>query len=361
MPRHLFVERVCSPSARGDDEGACNDHNQYWWLPVDDSGCVDARWLGRQPSWVERSFRATFPDAATGCVAVPHERVLGGDSKDHAVQFRAAHPAAAAFYTWWRSLYDFTVFAPFVPGALLLPLSPAALDEMRALCVLGQANPHREPPWEQMLHLNAEVVPAAREFLARARSGGGDGTFVKSGTKSCKNDWPRRLFPALTITDMFEQLVKSGDVAADYLRPQHASAHPRAIVLQRWDATIGRDTEFRVFVTAKRVVAAAQQQWHTRLAAVPDLGGFLEALDALAAALPYADAVLDVHWHGGALRLIEVNPGGRWGSSGASLWSWDELAALLPDEDGAVPCRVWAGGLPTAAHDDPQQPVGVVV
>lgn len=319
----------------------CNDNNEHAWTPALPTTplTVDTAWLARQPAWVVASFDAAFPDAVRGAVAVPHATPDCTDSATYLAQ-----PAARAFYDWWIRLYDFARFAHCVPDAVLVPLSPSGVEELTALCEAGVQRPDAPVNTEACPVLEASAFPAVTAALAAFARAGAEGAFVKTSAKSAKNN--RRLTPATTLSEVLENLVHSEDVRRNMRRTT-------ALVLKPWDGTIGRHTEFRAFVEGGRVVAVAQQVWHTPLSHMPELTGLLPALTALCATLPYADAVLDVHWvgshcdcggggakesSGGTLRLLEVNPGGRWHASGASLFTWAEIAATHADR---VPVRLF--------------------
>jgi len=194
------------------------------------------------------------------------------------------------------------------------------------------------------------------------------GIFCKTHDKSAKNDVTLR--PLYTVEQVIEQLTISRDVLGMLelvltQNPDSTAANGSAccyLILLPWQDQITSHNEFRVFVQNHKVRAMAQQKWYLNLtcptrkendddsttnSANQEPLTRDKALMAARAAirqyehewihqLPshWRDAVLDVwidfeQYSEGAdnnvatmAHLIEVNPGGRWSSSGSSLFEW---------------------------------------
>lgn len=221
------------------------------------------------------------------------------------------------FYRWYYDLYDMKQYKELMEEAIFLELTDLHRKELVDLCNIGiwKGGGH-QPNMESVCYLES-FFPHIQNFLHVCS----DGVFVKLSHKSSKNDF--KMYPSYTITDVFDNLVHSPEVARTIMKSS-------SIVLKPWNPAITKSSEFRVFVESGHVIAVSQQEWHTPILSpiTFDLDEFTTKLDLLVAKLPYLDAVLDINYINKTLTLIEINPGCRWHSSGASLFKWDELSKL---------------------------------
>lgn len=290
----------------------CNNNNEYAWTPcIFDNKTVimvDTTWYSRQLAWIKSSFHENFPDAIVANISLPHDTPPN-----------LCNDGMLAFYRWWAGLYDFKYFIDCVPDASYIQLSSTAIDELRDMCTVGITRPDHVPNLEAYPCLEADVVPQMKKILSDYRCVG-KGAFIKTSRKSSKND--RRLEESHTISDLFDNIIHSTEVAK---RMYCISG----LVMKPWDDNLNVNTEFRVFIEDSRIIGVAQQFWYKRFTIVPTQE-YADALivivcEKIIPKLPYVDAVLDIKWDGSSVRLLEVNPGGRWHSSGASLFRWEEL------------------------------------
>lgn len=166
---------------------------------------------------------------------------------------------------------------------------------------------------------------------------GESGAFVKSHSKSCKNDLA--LKPLKTPEDIIDNLTASKDILSRWRESNNL------LIMMPFIENLDRMREFRVIILNRKIAGISQQSWYKSLDWTPDEATFkaIQKLweDELNAKLYHADVVLDVYIDNlGVARLIECNPGGVWCSSGSALFSWvtDQEILLNPD---VIPFRIY--------------------
>lgn len=296
----LELENVSRPPSN------CNDNNQWQWFPMKDNNqtlVVLNSWYCGLPEWIQRDLIVRFPEVKRESFSLPHPVVPSGN-------------LFWDFYRWYYDLYDMFIYRDLMKDTLFLELTDAHREELTNLCNIGILKGGGCPPnMESVAHLES-LFPTIREFL---RKWSDCGVFVKLSHKSSKNDF--KMYPSHTITDVFDNLVHSPEVSRNISKSS-------SIVLKPWNMKIKKPTEFRVFVENSKIIAVSQQEWHTHQPHLPlNINMFQQQLNLLIPNINrfYHDAVLDVNFAEDQLDLIEINPGCKWHSSGASLFRWDEL------------------------------------
>lgn len=150
------------------------------------------------------------------------------------------------------------------------------------------------------------------------------GVFLKTTLKSCKNDFSLR--PVKDFVEAILMVSESRDMAIDL------TVSNKMVVLP-WNSKINGSNEARVICLNRKTVAISPQNMiatghvlfqETKLQHKYIVNQLIELSNIVAAAFYYPDIVLDVyyddesqHW-----KLIEINPGGVWSSSGSASFDW---------------------------------------
>jgi len=299
----------------------CNQTNQHQYMPILPATSstpitIDPAWSSQLPTWIQESLRDKFPNAIYDSVVVPNDNI-------------DKNPSFWEFYVWYFELYDMYIYRDVMEDTCFLKLNPSQKKELTELCNLGILR-------RGLNFLNLEncvflesIIDDIRVYLKKQSE---NGVFVKLSQKSAKNEM--KLYPAFTVSEVFDQLVHSQEVLKNI--PKSTS-----IVLKPWNTEITKATEHRVFIQQQRVIAISQQEWFTPLKEPPETQGLLEALEELVPKLPCYDCVLDINYKDGKLVLIEVNPGCIWHASGTSLYTSAEILKLSQETSNEIPFRVY--------------------
>jgi hypothetical protein len=126
--------------------------------------------------------------------------------------------------------------------------------------------------------------------------------------------------------------------------------NPICLVMLPWKEIVPR-YEFRIFVSEGRLLACSQQKWYqvfnySEKEMYNLVRAFEEVVEVqLKGVLPFEHAVMDVYFDEKFSRafLIECNPYGSYGSSGASLFHWirdqEIIEPLDPQESKTIRIR----------------------
>jgi hypothetical protein len=150
--------------------------------------------------------------------------------------------------------------------------------------------------------------------------------FLKTTMKSCKNDFALR--PIRNFVDAVLMLAESRDMSIDL------TVAPKVVLLP-WNSKINSRNEARVICVDRKTVAISPQNMmatdhvlfqESKMQHKYIITQLIEIADTVASKFYYPDLVLDVyydeesqHW-----KLIEINPGGMWSSSGSASFDWKE-------------------------------------
>jgi len=162
------------------------------------------------------------------------------------------------------------------------------------------------------------------------------GIFAKISDKSAKHGI--KLEPCFKLEDVFNCLTRSPDI----LRTLMKEGTGAYLILLPWDERINESNEFRVIIQDRQVVAISQQIWYKKVNMAADkcqdiAWSIHHYYKTKKDELPYNDCVLDV-WvdEHNVTRLIEINPGSAWSSSGSALFHWINDFSLLKENDGRI-------------------------
>lgn len=305
-----------------------NSTNHHGWAPYRSCGhaiTVDPDWwysLGDGQRYIIE--QAVIVKVAQEPVLVPHE----------------AETSCMDIYHAYMSGFEFGCWRHLRPDAVLVPLSHTdrlALECLSLRFVLGGSEPQATDFDDVSAALVSDLELAIRQVGGRS--------FAKTAEKSAKNDVV--LQPHETAASILTELTRSQDVLQQSLGRGATGRRRTAqyLVVQPWDDRINRCNEFRVIISARRVVGITQQCWavyaeHTAETATAVVGPILHLWrKCLLPSCPYADCVLDVYVTNGSAHLIEINPCGLWSSSGSGLFHWVEDRDILSG-NGPLPVRV---------------------
>lgn len=283
---------------------ACNTNNHHEYAPFVVDGLaatVDPTWFGQLTGQAREEIESSGAQLTLAPVECPHPHV---DS-----------PLFWVVYAAYNRQYDHHRWHPLVAGwmarrgdlVVMVPLAPADLE------ALVESAAPTEPTRAMLMRAVQTLYPA----------------FVKTDTCSGKNTHP--LTECREWADVLDRLTRAAEHATYYRRCLDRDGRGW-VVVQRWRDEIDASNEYRAIVHGGRVRAISQQKWYKQvyrseaeLARVADL--VVRAWDELSRLLPFQDVVLDLWVEAAAddnlaVHLIECNPGGRWASSGSSLFHW---------------------------------------
>jgi len=207
-----------------------------------------------------------------------------------------------------------------------IKLNKSQQEEMKEMCHIGVIT-NRKPKFERYdsIHL---LFDEMQKILDKHMD---TGLFVKTSFQSAKHEY--KLFPAFTVMEIFENIIYSKEI---YTSIDQSTC----IILKPWNNEISKNTEFRVFVEDKRLIAISQQAWSVLMDEKPNLDNLIEQLDVLIKTIPYNDAVLDIHYKDGKLVLLEINPGCRFHGAGSSLYTWQEIDDIKNKQIDIIPVKL---------------------
>jgi len=322
---------------------------------------VDSKWWTSQSDSVRETIRTLCQDHGAALVKWEHEST---DFYPHRIDPKdVANPLLRGCYNAYHSQFEYKNFAQCVSSPVaIVELSSwetrLLIEIARKRCLTGHSL-----RMDDLEDFSRKTLETIQNYLDQHQA---TGVFVKTLDKSAKNDV--RLEPLYTLFDVISQLTFSRDVLAmlEFLVAKKKEGENSAtsnccyLILMPWHEKITALNEFRVFCRNQKVVAMAQQKWYLDLSDRTTYGDErLTPQKAIRAAratvrqyeqewahrLPphWSEAVLDVwvEYHGDdqssedgqdIAHLIEVNPGGRWASSGSSLFEWKADVNILHRE-----------------------------
>jgi hypothetical protein len=173
-----------------------------------------------------------------------------------------------------------------------------------------------------------------------------NGAFVKLTNTSSKNE--QVLKPLDTVTDVLSFLTRTEQFYysyADIINKRYCFSRTQSIIIMPWNDSISKDTEFRVFIYRKNLVAISQQHWYDRKYFSDDhcnkiAQAIHEFSTKLTQCVPFSSVVLDVWVDSNyTAHLIECNPFGAFHASGSSLFHWVNDYSLLHSDGQVVHLR----------------------
>lgn len=292
-----------------------HDHDPFMMTKDRKTLLVDKNWWDSQGESLRVSVQKSNPVLCTD-FEYPHV-----DTSDH--------PVCAQIYAMYCDQFTYEKFSHLVGLVCVLPLTEhdvaTLTQKTRAGVITGR--PLTESDLEDF---GEKLRNRIDEFIRRHQE---TGIFIRTNHKSAKND--TKLRPLFSVRDALEQLTHSRDI----LRVLETRREDQAIVMLPWEPRISTKNEFRVFVNDRQVRAISQQRWFSPVGlktsdAVDAARGIVRFYDENFGEIEWPDVVLDV-WcdldpEGGCrCHLIEINPGGRWASSGSSLFHWIRDDSIL--------------------------------
>jgi len=294
----------------------CNDNNQHEYAPIIPNNpiIIHTQWYNSLPKWIQLDLQIIFPDFVLQAFDLPKPI--------------EKNKMFCKFYEWYYKLYDMYNYKDCMKNTYFIKLTDSQREEMKEMCHIGVVT-NRKPNFERYdsIHL---LFDQMQKILDDHKD---TGLFVKTSYQSAKHEY--KLFPAFTIMNIFENIIYSKEIWSSIDKAS-------CIILKPWNNNISKDTEFRVFVENKRIIAISQQAWGVSLSQVPYLEHLIEQLDDIIKDIPYNDAVLDINYtSNGVLTLIEINPGCRFHGAGSSLYTWQEIEDVKRDQMNKIPIKLY--------------------
>jgi len=290
-----------------------NNHHEYAPFRAEQSTLrVDPGWFATLTALARREIEMVADQhkvqISFDSVPVPHHWDRRNETLFYDVY--AAHNRQFDHERWWPLVAAWTNYP-----LSIVPLSADDLEVLTSRCY--------DPSCVQPLSVETE----AQLRLALKNS---FPAFVKTGRSSGKND--HRLSECYTYEDVLTRLTRSADHIKYYTRCIENQL-PACAVVTKWNDDINPKNEYRVIVHGGKVRGISQQKWYksvyrTQHELVQAAKMIIAAWDDhLSQLLPFQSVVLDIWIDNERANLIECNPGGRWASSGSSLFHWinDEI------------------------------------
>jgi len=297
---------------------------------------VDSKWWSSQTEAFRREIEAYVVEATDAPIEV-------ADDFDYPHEY-TNHLWCQHIYQIYCAQFSYENFVHCIfpkPTIVLLNRldTRTLLEKSRVCCLTGRSLQKHD-----FEDFSAEFLQTIDEYCRVHQE---TGIFAKTHQKSAKNDITLR--PLHSAADVLRQLALSRDVL-ETMEQSSGTLEEIPLVLIPWQARISKENEWRVFVQDGHVRALSQQQWCTALGlTVEDAHEVAESVvvwykDEVQNNLSWSDMVLDVWVDEQQCHLIEVNPGGRWASSGSSLFEWradmDILHRPIDSKDASVYVRI---------------------
>ncbi|ARF12145.1 cell division cycle 123 protein [Klosneuvirus KNV1] len=294
----------------------CNENNQHEYTPIIPNNpiIIHKQWYTSLPEWIKKDLDLHFPifELQQFDLPKPIEK----------------NEMFWKFYYWYYELYDMYNYKECMKDTYFIKLTDSQREEMKEMCHIGVIT-NKKPKFERYDSINL-LFDQMQKILDENKD---TGLFVKTSFQSAKHEY--KLFPAFTIMNIFENIIYSKEIYTSIDHTNH-------IILKPWNNDITKDTEFRVFVENKKVIAISQQAWGVSLSHEPYLNHSIEQLDDIIKDIPYNDAVLDINYtSNGVLTLIEINPGCRFHGAGSSLFTWQEIEDIKSQTCKKIPVKIY--------------------
>jgi hypothetical protein len=293
----------------------CNENNQHEYTPVIPNNpiIIQAQWYNSLPEWIQKDLGLNFPNFELQPFDLP--------------KIIEKNKIFWNFYYWYYKIYDMYNYKDCMKDTYFIKLTDSQREEMKEMCHIGVIT-NRKPNFERYdsIHL---LFDQMQKILDDHKD---TGLFVKTSFQSAKHEC--KLFPAFTIMDIFENIIYSKEIWTSIDQTS-------CIILKPWNSEISKNTEFRVFVEDKRLIAISQQAWSVSMDEKPVLTHLIEKLNKLIETIPYSDAVLDIHYKAEILTLLEINPGCRFHGAGSSLFTWQEIDNVKKTHGEQIPVKLY--------------------
>ena len=295
----------------------CNENNQHEYIPIIPTERIQFHigWYNSLPGWIQQSLKKVFPDFKLSLFELPHIEILKND-------------IFWKFYKWYYHIYDIYNYKDLVYPTYFIFLNEDHIKELNNLCILAISGT-RKPNLDEDCTFLKSLFFGMKTILNLHSN---VGLFVKTSHKSANNDCI--LFPAMSLDDIFKNIIYSLDVFAGLSETNY-------IILKPWNDKITKNTEFKAFVENKKLIAISQT-CASALDEMPFISGLVEKLNELIAKIPYNDAILNIDYQNTyVLTLIKIAPGSRWHKSDSGLFTWHELEDIKKENKDFVPVKIY--------------------